>query len=59
MNADNSKMSQMTGLASRVLLALPFIGLQLRLWGMESVNPKNIRRLMKKKKPIGLIPGGF
>jgi hypothetical protein len=34
MNADDSKMSRMTGLASRFILSLPFIGLQLRLWGI-------------------------
>lgn len=34
MNADDSKMSGMTGLASRFLLALPFVGLELRLWGI-------------------------
>ena len=59
LNADQSKMSRMTGLASRALLHLPFIGLQIRLWGIESVNHKNIRKLKKKKKTIGLLPGGF
>lgn len=58
-NADQSKMSRMTGLASRALLNLPFIGLQIRLWGIEPVDPKNIRKLMSKKKTIGLLPGGF
>jgi hypothetical protein len=47
MNADDSKMSRMTGLASRFILALPFIGLELRLWGIESVNPNSIKKLMK------------
>lgn len=59
MNADDSLMSQMTGLASRFLLSLPFTGLQLRWWGVEAVNPENIKRLMKNRKPLGLIPGGF
>lgn len=59
LNADGSKMSKMRGLASRFILAMPFIGLQLRLWGVESVNAKNILRLMRKKKTIGLVPGSF
>lgn len=59
MNVDGSLMSRMTGLASRFLLSLPFSGLQLRLWGVEAVDPANIKRLMKDKKPLGLIPGGF
>lgn len=59
MNADDSKMSQMTGLASRFILSMPFIGLQLRLWGIQSVNAKHIKSLMSKRKPIGLVPGGF
>lgn len=59
MNADDSKMSRMTGLASRFLLAMPFTGLQIRLWGIESVNPKNIKKLMKARRTIGLLPGGF
>lgn len=59
MNSDDGKMSQMRGLASRFLLAMPVIGWQLRLWGVESVNAKNILRLMKKKRTIGLLPGGF
>lgn len=59
LNADNSKMSNMTGLASRALLSLPFIGAEIRLWGVESVNAKNIKRLMTEKKSIGLLPGGF
>lgn len=59
MNADDSKMSNMTGLASRFILSMPFIGLQLRLWGIQSVNSNNMKRLMSKKKSIGLLPGGF
>lgn len=59
LNADESKMSRMTGLASRALLSLPVIGLEIRLWGIESVDAKNIRRLMVNKKSIGLLPGGF
>lgn len=59
MNADHSKMSMMTGLASRFILSMPFIGLELRLWGIQSVNAKNIKNLMKNRKPLGLVPGGF
>ena len=49
----------MVGLASRFILGMPFIGAQLRLWGFQSVHAKNITRLMEKKKPIGILPGGF
>lgn len=59
MNADNSKTSQMIGLASRFILAIPFIGAQLRLWGVQSVNAKNIIRLMENRKQILVLPGGF
>ena len=59
MNLDESVMSNMTGLASRFLLGMPFVGLVLRMWGIVSVNPKNLKNLMEKKKPLGLLPGGF
>ena len=59
MNADDSIMSSMTGLASRALLNLPFVGFVLRIWGMNSVDPDRLKQLMEKKVPIGLLPGGF
>jgi hypothetical protein len=59
MNVPIRKIHNYTGLASRFLLALPISGFQLRLWGVEPVNPANITRLMKNKKQIGLVPGGF
>lgn len=47
MNADNSKMSKFTGIGTRVLKYLPFVGLQIRLWGVETVDAQNMTRLMK------------
>ncbi len=41
------------------MLQLPIIGLHFKLWGIQSVDPKNLRRLMKKGASISLVPGGF
>ena len=41
------------------MLALPIIGLHFRFSGMQSVDPKNLKRLMKKGENISLVPGGF
>ena len=49
----------MVGLSSRFMLSLPFIGLPLRLWGVDAVNPANMKKLMREGKNIGLVPGGF
>jgi hypothetical protein len=59
MNADEGKLSHMSGLASRAMLHVPFIGIILRLWGLNSVNAHNLKHLMEAEKTIGLIPGGF
>ena len=59
MNADNSKMSVAVGLASRFILSTPFIGLQLKLWGVEGVHKQNLKRLMRSKRDISLVPGGY
>ena len=59
MNVDNSKMSGMIGLASRFILAIPFTGLILRLWGLQPVNPQSMKKLMKEGKTIGVLPGGY
>ena len=49
----------MAALSSRAMLSFPFIGGLLRLWGVESVDKSNLLRLMKQKKDIGIVPGGF
>ena len=59
MNVDNSKMSSLTGLSSRFMLNVPIIGLFLRLWGVESVDPLHMKKMMSSGKTLGLLPGGF
>lgn len=59
MNADNSKMSRMVGLGSRLFLLIPIAGLVPILWGVTGVNPKNVKKLMGEGKTVGLVPGGF
>lgn len=49
----------MTGLASRFIFNTPIIGLIFRMWGVDAVNPQNMKQLMKKDKTIGLVPGGY
>jgi len=34
MHADNSKMSEMVGLASRFILNMPIVAIPLKLWGV-------------------------
>lgn len=55
----NAPISKMTVLGSRFMLNLPVVGLFMRWWGVQSVNPENMERLMKKGKSIGLVPGGY
>lgn len=59
MNLKNTPFADITGLSSRMMLLCPFVGLILRLWGVQSVDNNNMKRLMKKGKNIILIPGGF
>lgn len=59
MNYSNDAMSRFVGLSSRFMLNIPIVGILLRLWGVESVDAKNLKRLMINKKNIGLLPGGF
>lgn len=40
-------MSRMVGLVSRVILACPIFGAQIRMWGIQGVNASNMKRLMK------------
>lgn len=49
----------MVGMASRGSLCVPFAGVILRLWGVQGVDPTNMKRLMKKGENIGLVPGGY
>ena len=53
------KMSNMIGLGSRFALNTPLVGFHFKFWGMDEINPSNLKKLMKKKKDIGMIPGGF
>lgn len=52
-------MSRMVGLGSRFILNMPITGLLLRLWGVQAVDPNNLKRLMLKGDNVGLLPGGF
>lgn len=49
----------MIGLGSRFALNAPVFGFHFKLWGLQAINPDNLKRLMKKKKTIGMLPGGF
>ena len=59
MNADKSKMSSLTALSSRFMLNVPIIGLYLRLWGVEAVDPHHMKKMMSSGRTLGLLPGGF
>lgn len=41
------------------MLSLPIIGIHFRYWGVQSVDPKNLRKIMKKGEDISLVPGGY
>jgi hypothetical protein len=56
---NNDAMSKISGLSSRFMLNMPVTGLLLRLWGVQAVNPQNLKQLMSNGKNIGLLPGGF
>lgn len=56
---ENDPLSRMVGLGSRFILNMPITGLILRLWGVQGVDPNNMKRLMSKGQNIGLLPGGF
>lgn len=59
MNADDSIMSQCVGLSSKFMLSVPIMGILFRLWGVDAVDPSNMKKLMSQEKPLGLLPGGF
>ncbi len=58
-NYPNEKLTNAIPLGSRFMLALPVIGLHFRLWGLQSVDPKNLKILMKNGKTLSLVPGGY
>lgn len=41
------------------MLYLPLIGMHFKLWGIQSVDPANLKRLMSEGKDIALVPGGY
>ena len=46
-------------LGSRMILVLPWGGIIMILRGIQGVDPENFKDLMKKKKNMIIIPGGF
>jgi hypothetical protein len=48
MNCGKDPMTNMRGLASRFIFNTPYIGAILRLFGLRPVDPKNLKKLMKK-----------
>jgi hypothetical protein len=59
MNCGDDKMSEMTGLASRFIFNIPWVGAIFRLFGVESVDPINLAKLMNDGRTVGILPGGF
>lgn len=60
MNYNNhDALSNMVGVGSRFILNMPITGLLLRLWGVQAVDPSNIKKLMSNGQNVGLLPGGF
>ena len=49
----------MTALSSRFMLILPVFGLLFRFWGLKSVDPENMKKLMREGKTLGILPGGY
>jgi hypothetical protein len=58
-NFPGEKLTDAVTLGSRFVLSLPIIGLHFKFWGLQSVDPKNLKRLMKKNENIALVPGGY
>lgn len=52
-------MTNSVACGSRFILGLPILGLLMKFWGLQSVDPSNIKALMKKGKDITLVPGGY
>jgi hypothetical protein len=52
-------LAHIIGLGSRFILNFPVTGAILKLWGVQAVNHKNLKQLMREGKNIGILPGGF
>ena len=59
MNYPTGPFKYCVGLSSNAMLLIPFVGFLLRWWGIEPVDPKNMKKLMRSGKNIALVPGGF
>jgi hypothetical protein len=59
MNVRNNPYSTMLLLGSRFALNFPVFGAVLRLWGLDSVDRKNMNKLMDKGINLGIVPGGY
>ncbi len=47
MNYNNDDpLSRMVGLGSRFILNMPVTGLLLKIWGVQAVDPSNLKRLL-------------
>ncbi len=56
---NDGPLSNAVGVSSRFILNFPFAGFFLKMWGFQAVNPKSLKRLMRKGKNIGILPGGY
>jgi hypothetical protein len=56
---DIGPLSNIIGLSSRFILNFPLTGAFLKLWGFQAVNHPNLKKLMRKGRNIGMLPGGF
>ena len=59
MNFKKGPISRIVGMASRFMLSLPFVGIILRLWGIQGVHHSSMKRILRKGHSIGLVPGGY
>jgi len=59
MHLKDGPFRNVVGLSSRVMLNVPVVGLFLRLWGVQSVDSKHMKKLMKEGRNVSLMPGGF
>jgi hypothetical protein len=59
MHLKDGPFKNVVGLSSRVMLFVPIVGLFLRLWDVQSVDSRNMKKLMKEGRNISLMPGGF
>lgn len=59
MHSDERPLANAIHLGSRFALNSPLHGLLLQWWGIQSVDGKNMNRLMNEGKNIALVPGGY